>query len=63
MDRFILYFWLLFYSSFLAKFFSHFWRNFASQNNRTRLDGQTQDEGDAVGGALASHSHFGAKKL
>jgi hypothetical protein len=42
---------------------SHFWRNFASQNNQTRLDGQTQDDGEAVGGALASHSQFGQKAL
>lgn len=40
---------------------SHFWRNFASQRNQTRLDGQTQDEREAVGGALASHSQFGQK--
>ncbi len=61
MDRFI--FLAAFYSSFLAKFLSHFWRNFPSQNNRTRLDGQTQDEGDAVGGALASPFSLWAKKL
>jgi hypothetical protein len=54
---------VLFDSSFLAKFLSHFWQNFASQNNRTRLDGQTQDEGDAVGGALASPFSLWAKKL
>jgi hypothetical protein len=54
---------VLFDSSFLAKFLSHFWQNFASQNNRTRLDGQTQDEGDTVGGALASPFSLWAKKL